>query len=158
MKFAREKSLVHHLNKTLNQLRSWLKTGEADAVVLTILNNRTNEALEHWFFRIDTDSVELDSKSNKYLVKSKVGSDIRKLFLQIKRTISTMPILEEECRMKLNFVVTEETKAPSNWKDDDIDKIDNPEDLIKFDTLSAGENKVVGSVMYKKREDYEQMF
>jgi mitotic spindle assembly checkpoint protein MAD2 len=125
---------------------------------MIITNVNTNECLECWDFKVESEpSSENDDPNSTNEPKSskelkKIQSEIQAVMRQIAATISYLPFLECHCSFDILLHTTKSTEVPENWDETENVKIKNSQ-VVQLKSFSTGIQKVETVVSYKMVED-----
>ena len=161
MLVTKDDGLKTYLAQVLEQLSSWLRSGEVQKLVLVITGANTGEVLERWAFNVEHDKEVQDaarqgggadaapkrSKSEKEITK-----EIQAIVRQITASVTFLPLLEEPCTFDLLVYADKEATVPITWEESDPRFITDSTE-VRMRSFTTKIHKVDTLVAYKARDD-----
>lgn len=154
---SKDEKIKEFLKTVLGQSEDWLAQNKVEKFSLIISNVHTNEVIECWDFRVDSEPSDSENQnpnridpanptSSKEL--KKIQSEIGAVMRQIAATVSYLPLLECVCSFDLLIHTLKDCDIPDNWNETEHVSIKNSQ-VVHLKSFSTGLQKVDTVVSYK---------
>jgi mitotic spindle assembly checkpoint protein MAD2 len=143
---TKDKGLRDYLNQVLEQISSWLMTGEIYKLVVVISDAETGETKERWNFDIETDKEMGQKGSTK--PENEIVDEIRQIIRQITASVTFLPLLEGSCSFDLLVYTPKTITVPSKWEETEPKYITNAEE-VRLRSFTTKIHKVEPLVAYQ---------
>lgn len=135
-----------YLNRVLNQIQTWLMSGDIQKLVVVIIDIDSNDTKERWNFDIQMDMEAAATGSEK--PQSEIVNEIRTIIRQITSSVTYLPLLEGRCTFDILIYTNQQAPIPTKWEESGARLIENS-DQVRLYSFSTNIHKVDALVSYQ---------
>lgn len=153
MMVTTDEGLCDYLKNVLEQLESWLRTGEVQRLVVVVTGVDTNKTLERWVFAIKTERDKENSKPIEHNAKSTkdITAEIQAIVRQITASVTFLPLLNEPCAFDLLIYTRSTSNVPESFEDCDPRYIANGSE-VKLRSFTTSIHQIHADVEFAQGE------
>eukprot|EP00892_Ulva_mutabilis_P004458 jgi/Ulvmu1/2384/UM130_0017.1 len=152
---AEQEDLDQYLKNIAEQMQFWVEKGQLQKVSLVLISAVTDEVLEQWTFKVETDHHVVEgAKSWPEKADKDIHKEISAIIRQITSTITFLPLIDEPCRFDLLLFTDQDAHVPETWADSEERPIQNASEIM-LRAFSTKVHSVAASVAYKNVESDE---
>jgi mitotic spindle assembly checkpoint protein MAD2 len=156
---ATEPQLVEYLDSVLEQLDSWVDTGNVQRLVLVLHGLVTGEPLERWTFLLRHEKTPVapaagrdengeNQSADADLVKA-TQRQIAALMRQVTSSVTYLPMIEEACSFELEVYADKEVDVPKTWAESDPRLIQGDRQAVRLNSFTTSLHTIDSVVQYK---------
>merc|ERR1711931_232936 len=136
-----ESEVNKFLDSVLTQIKDWLELGKIKKLVVVLKSVETQETLERWEFKIESEK-DADGKQLEKAEKDekKIKAEIRDVIRQITASVTFLPLLDCLCSFDILIYTHSDAEVPEDWGDSDPCFILNSEE-VKLRSFSTSVHK-----------------
>lgn len=143
---TKEAGVRQYLNRVLNQIQTWLMSGDIQKLVVVIIDIDSNDTKERWNFDIQMDMEAAATGSEK--PQSEIVNEIRTIIRQITSSVTYLPLLEGRCTFDILIYTNQQAPIPTKWEESGARLIENS-DQVRLYSFSTNIHKVDALVSYQ---------
>mmetsp|Transcript_42261 Transcript_42261/g.62634 ORF Transcript_42261/g.62634 Transcript_42261/m.62634 type:complete len:239 (+) Transcript_42261:1582-2298(+) len=173
--------LLEYLKTVMDQVETWLQSGDVQKLVVVVAGIDSGETLERWQFNVCIEDEEgavtkasindenhqpqdnnilssgdgsaKKSQAPKKTLKE-IHNEIQAIIRQITASVTFLPLLTEPCAFDMLVYTKKDAAVPTIWKDSDPRYILNSQE-VKLRSFTTSIHKIDSMVTYREADEWD---